>query len=251
MERYKDTDLREALRRKYAATPQLPTDFMERMERRMETFTAPSEEGRATTRRRLWPWVAAAACLLFVVGISVLLTDIASRTETKVIAMTEPLPYRMKENNAQSLPSLVGERLGVRSVNSSPQSVTHRTAQTQRKKLPPAPPQQGKRVAARSDSRQEEPTSVEAVADSRQEEPTSVEALQNEYAQQTNRVQQAEPLPEVLTERDIPITRPENYKYTPEEIALLKRQAAEAYLKWVELELEIAKHSQEQTAQQH
>ena len=61
-------------------------------------------------------------------------------------------------------------------------------------------------------------------------------------------MQQAEPLPEMLTERDIPITRPENYKYTPEEIALMKKQAREAYLKWVELELEIAKYNQEQTA---
>jgi hypothetical protein len=53
----------------------------------------------------------------------------------------------------------------------------------------------------------------------------------------------------VLTERDIPITRPENYEYTPEEIALMKKQANEAYLKWVELELEIAKYHIEQTAQ--
>jgi hypothetical protein len=52
-----------------------------------------------------------------------------------------------------------------------------------------------------------------------------------------------------LTERDIPITRPENYKYTPEEIALMKKQANEAYMKWVELELEIAKNNLEQTAQ--
>ena len=55
--------------------------------------------------------------------------------------------------------------------------------------------------------------------------------------------------PETLTDNDIPITRPENYKYTPEEIALMKKQANEAYLKWVELELEIAKYNQEQTAQ--
>ena len=55
--------------------------------------------------------------------------------------------------------------------------------------------------------------------------------------------------PKTLTDSDIPITRPENYKYTPEEIALMKRQANEAYLKWVELELEIAKYNQEQTAQ--
>ena len=56
--------------------------------------------------------------------------------------------------------------------------------------------------------------------------------------------------PVTLTERDIPVTRPENYKYTPEEMALLKKQANEAYLKWVELELEIAKYNLEQTAQQ-
>ena len=61
---------------------------------------------------------------------------------------------------------------------------------------------------------------------------------------------QPKPEPRMLTERDIPITRPENYHYTPEEIALMKKQANEAYLKWVELELEIAKHNLEQMAQQ-
>ena len=109
----------------------------------------------------------------------------------------------------------------------------------------PAP---GKALAG---SREGVPTPGKALADSREGVPTSVEAVQTEHAQQTNRAQPAEPATEVLTERDIPITRPENYKYTPEEIALLKRQAAEAYLKWVELELEIAKHSQEQTTQQY
>ena len=51
-----------------------------------------------------------------------------------------------------------------------------------------------------------------------------------------------------LTERDIPITRPENLKYTPEEIALMKKQANEAYLKWAELELEISKYNLEQAS---
>ena len=109
-------------------------------------------------------------------------------------------------------------------------------------------PTPGKALA---DSREGVPPPGKALADLREGVPTSVEAVQTEHAQQTNRAQPAEPATEVLTERDIPITRPENYKYTPEEIALLKRQAAEAYLKWVELELEIAKHSQEQTARQY
>ena len=59
---------------------------------------------------------------------------------------------------------------------------------------------------------------------------------------------QAQAKPVTLTERDIPITRPENYRYTPEEIELLKKQANEAYVKWVQLELEIAKYNLEQMA---
>ena len=165
-----------------------------------------------------------------------------------------------------TLHSLVGEEQGVGSVTSSLSTKKGRDGTLERgAKLqtpPPTPPLDGRGVAALPGSRQGVPTSleavadskhglptsVEAVADSRQGVPTSVEALQIEYAQQTKRVQQAEPLNEVLTERDIPITRPENYKYTPEEIALMKKQAREAYLKWVELELEIAKYNQEQTA---
>ena len=150
-----------------------------------------------------------------------------------------------------TLHSLVGEEQGVGSVTSSLSTKKGRDGTLERgAKLqtpPPTPPLDGRGVAALPGSRQGVPTSLEAVADSRhglstsleavadsrQGVPTSVEALQIEYAQQTKRVQQAEPLNEVLTERDIPITRPENYKYTPEEIALMKKQAREAYLKWV------------------
>ena len=60
----------------------------------------------------------------------------------------------------------------------------------------------------------------------------------------------AKPQQVVLTERDIPISRPENYRYTPEEIALMRRQANEAYVKWMELELEIMKYQYEQVAKQ-
>ena len=57
MNKYKDTDLREALKRKYADEPQLPADFMAKMERRMDKRTP------------LWRWVAAAACFLLIIGI--------------------------------------------------------------------------------------------------------------------------------------------------------------------------------------
>ena len=60
-ERYKDTDLREALRRKYADTPKLPADFMTKM--RQQTKPEPAR------KVTLWRWVAAAACLIMIIGI--------------------------------------------------------------------------------------------------------------------------------------------------------------------------------------
>ena len=61
MTKYKDTDLHEALRRRYANTPQMPTDFTERMMERMNT--------KPSHRLHWWYWLPAAACLLIVVGI--------------------------------------------------------------------------------------------------------------------------------------------------------------------------------------
>ena len=62
-EKYKDTDLREALRRKYGDTPKLPADFMTKMRQQTEP-----EPARKVT---LWRWVAAAACLIIIVGVGV------------------------------------------------------------------------------------------------------------------------------------------------------------------------------------
>lgn len=65
MTTYKDTDLREALRRKYADTPQMPADLSERLIKRIETT-------REMPRRRYWPYItaaiaAAASILLLIV----------------------------------------------------------------------------------------------------------------------------------------------------------------------------------------
>ena len=65
MTTYKDTDLREALRRKYADTPPMPADLSERLMKRMETT-------REMPRRHYWPYItaaiaAAASILLLIV----------------------------------------------------------------------------------------------------------------------------------------------------------------------------------------
>ena len=85
--RYKDTDLREALHRKYADTPQLPADFMAKMEARMDAKPV-------AKTRRLWPWVAVAASFLLIIGIGLTMmpTKQQPKTEAMVAQNTKKAP---------------------------------------------------------------------------------------------------------------------------------------------------------------
>ena len=99
-EKYKDTDLREALRRKYADTPKLPADFMK--------DTLPRREGRTRVLR----WMAAAACLLVIVGVglTMLHKEKPAKPEQIIAQQTKPRPVPVKDT-----PTSNGE-------NSQPQS---------------------------------------------------------------------------------------------------------------------------------
>ena len=82
-ERYKDTDLREALKRKYADTPQLPADFITKMQEETLTHSLPNRERRKSVLR----WIAAAACLLIIIGVGInykffRITDVPSQNAT-------------------------------------------------------------------------------------------------------------------------------------------------------------------------
>ena len=84
---YKDTDLREALHRKYADTPQLPADFMAKMEARMDAKPV-------AKTRRLWPWVAVAASFLLIIGIGLTMmpTEQQTKPEAQVAQNTKKTP---------------------------------------------------------------------------------------------------------------------------------------------------------------
>ena len=80
-DKYNDTDLREALRRRYSDTPQLPADFMAKMQERMAQQSEPSLPAPAL-RRKPWRWVAAAAGLLLLIGLGItMLTKQVEPTE--------------------------------------------------------------------------------------------------------------------------------------------------------------------------
>lgn len=168
------------------------------------------ESAKPQRRRLLWPWIAA-ACVAAVIAV-----------------------YLTPPKDATSPLTPLQEARGITEAENVVETPVDHVEQ------PAAQPVQVpvKRIVAKV-----EPKKVETP----QEQPATTEQL---LAQETKPVEQkVEQKSVTLTERDIPITRPENYKYTPEEIALMKKQANEAYMKWVELELEIAKNNLEQTAQ--
>ena len=215
--RQQDNALREALRQDEAELPQMPADLNARLMKRM------AQEKPVAKTRRLWPWVAAACVAAFI-----------------IVNIMPP---------KGSTPAPLAKERGVVTPD------THRAekpmiAEVEREAAQPAAaPTKAKKAKTRTNVVKhdvallaQETTATESVTP----EVKAEEEAKPELAQTVT--QDAKPM--TLTERDIPITRPENYKYTPEEIALLKKQADEAYLKWVELELEIAKHHLEQTAQQ-
>ena len=219
MNKFNDTDLREALRRKYSDTPQLPSDFMASMKQRMEADVHEDQKPAPTIRR--WRWMAAAACLLFIIGIGFTLWP---KHEAQTI---QPQVAQKIEQPQTEQPKAI-----------EPQTVEPETIEPETVQEPQAEPA---KVRTQPLVTKAEPKTELAKAETTTE-PTEEIIVDTPPAPETDMAQ-------TLTERDIPITRPENYKYTPEEIALLKKQANEAYLKWVELELEISRYTLEQTAQ--
>ena len=218
-ERYNDTDLREALRRKYSDTPQLPSDFMASMKQRMEADVHEDQKPAPTIRR--WRWMAAAACLLFIIGIGFTLWP-KHEAQTVQPQVAQKIEQPQTEQPKAIEPQVV-----------EPEAIEPETVQE-----PQAEPA---KVRTQPLVTKAEPKTELAKAETTTE-PTEEIIVDTPPAPETDMAQ-------TLTERDIPITRPENYKYTPEELALLKKQASEAYLKWVELELEISRYTLEQTAQ--
>lgn len=92
-EKYKDTDLREALRRKYADTPKLPADFMKEPQ--------PHREGRT----RILRWMAAAACLLLIcgVGFTLMPKDEPAKPVQMIVKQTKPKPVPKSEAHSSEV----------------------------------------------------------------------------------------------------------------------------------------------------
>ena len=207
--RQTDTNLRDALKMDEAERPQMPADLNERLMQHMAT------QAKKPRRIVIWPWIAAAC----VAGVMMIwLTPPKEEITDVVVAENTP---------KVELP--VADEAEPAKVEEAPKEI------------------KAVKAVIRISVKSEKPLLAQ---ETKTEEPT-VAPVVNEPNTALAAAEVAKPQEKMvmMTERDIPITRPENYKYTPEELALMKKQANEAYLKWVELEMEIAKNNLEQTAQ--
>ncbi|MDY4991344.1 MAG: hypothetical protein SO071_09285 [Prevotella sp.] len=208
--------LREAIRHEEMARPSMPTDINERIMRRMEQETV-RKKGQKRLRK-LWPWLAAACVAAF------------------ILVYTAPPEKEVTESRstAEITEAETPKRLSTEMCSTEKRSTESRTkemiAMAKPEKVITVKQKAHKVVTAKRDTISE-----------KKEEDKVCDLAMAEKAEESQK-------PRTISESDLPITRPENLRYTPEEIALMKRLANEAYIKWVKLELEIAKYNIEQSA---
>lgn len=222
--RLQDTNLRDAIRLDERERPQMPADLNARVMQKVE------QKSHTTRTRKLWPWIAA-ACAAGVIAI--FLAPPKDTTEVNkgtTVAVNVEQPKESLDSEAQMSETQMSETQKSEIQLSEPQTASPQRVIKQKGNLAPV----------KSAKQQYKPLTTDNLL-----------AQETTPAEQpiTEKTSTEEPTV-TLTESDIPITRPENYKHTPEELALLRKQADEAYLKWVELELEISKNNLQQTAQQ-
>jgi hypothetical protein len=206
-----DKNLRDAIRMEEVEGPQMPADLNARLMQKAQRLSVKEK-----SKKKWWPWIAAACVAGFM-----------------MVYLTPPKDTTMGTDTNQEV-----------AVKVEPKQAKPQQDVQQEIILPEAPVKEtSKQIAQSTPVKPKKQQTPDVKEPQIAQETAPTETLKAE----TPAIAQAATT--TLTERDVPITRPENLKYTPEEMALMKKQANEAYLKWVELELEIAKYHLEQTAQ--
>lgn len=215
-------NIHEAIHREELSRPPMPKDLNARLMQRVEKEVISKPQPKR--KRIIWPWVAA-ACAAAMIMVALQQAPQPLKGESSIAHVVED---SVMQDNAETK----DRRSLVASVENEQQD--NKVIQTTATVIFTPP-------VIKANMEEYEPKVT-----GQSEDSVKQELLLAEAEKPLNHT--VSPKPRVLTERDIPITRPENLKYTKEELALMKRQANEAYIKWIELELEIARYNQEQTA---
>lgn len=132
MTTYKDTDLREALRRKYADTPQMPADLSERLMKRMETT-------REMPRRRYWPHITADIAAAASILLLIVLNFGQEQTGQKPVMAEKPTApadsvRQMRHIALTSACSVCGDTVAAQTTPAKPQTSHTKATETERSK---------------------------------------------------------------------------------------------------------------------
>ena len=220
--------LREGIRQEETARPTMPSDLNARLMRHMGQETERKQERKRL--RKLWPWIAAACVAAFIVVYT-------APPETDV-KECQPMTKMTKAETPHRRTSDISDISDIADITDIP-------AMAKPEKEIKATQIAHKVLKTNRHTTQEKKEKSEA----KELETLTAECQQDKECDLAMAEKPTEDAkPRTISESDLPITRPENLKYTKEEIALMKRQAAEAYIKWMKLELEIAKYNIEQTA---
>lgn len=142
-EKYKDTDLREALRRKYADTPKLPEGWNIPFPQEEPTPSPSQKEGRVKSLPLWGRLVGAAACLLIIVGVgfTLLPKDEPAKTAQMIVKQTTPKPVSKPETPSSKVRNsqFQSQKLSVSKPETKPKQVPVKT-------LPPIPSTVGRGV---------------------------------------------------------------------------------------------------------
>ena len=126
----KDTDLREALRRKYADTPQMPADLSERLMKQLETT-------RKTPKRRYWPYITAAMAIAASILLLIVLHPGQGSTEQPTLVAKKPavsVDSVLKKQEATSPAEMTEQAVVVQTIPNKLQSNKAITSESQRPK---------------------------------------------------------------------------------------------------------------------
>lgn len=226
-------NLREAIRQEELSRPPMPKDLNARLMKRVEKEV--NNKPAKKPLRLIWPWIAA-ACVAAIIAVKIApLTPQPPKGEHQIVHVSEE---SVKPNS--EIPEIKEQPPVIASVDREPQGKQEKKALEVKG---------NETLLAKKETLLAKTEAYEDASNSSENVAVEEESVEQEPLLAVAEKPQPQQKPRVLTERDIPITRPENYKHTEEEIALMRRQANEAYLKWVELELEIANHYYEQTAE--
>ena len=229
--RQRDKVLRDAIRLEENSRPPMPKDLNTRLMQRVEKEVG--NKPKCTVR--LWPWIVAAC----VAGVMVVF--LTPPKDNATVSEGESIASVCIDTVKRHIESITGDKSETHIASNETKTKTKTKTGTGTKTKTGT--KTGTKQVAMA---QKSPVTAPSQVNKKESIATSTAHTAHDMAA-TNRPA-VNSQSRVLTERDIPVTRPENLKYTKEELALMKQQANEAYIKWVELELEIAKYNQEQTA---